>query len=127
MAYNLYGYHSGPGPKADKEFIKKLVYKSKKHLKDVRIAFSLGGFDWSEEDKIPKALTKVDALKLLEKHNKKIQRDKKSGAAYFEYIDENLKKHTVWYCDEETIQTWMDIAKDKGIEKFALWRLGGNI
>lgn len=127
MAYNLYGYHSGPGPKADKEFIKELTHKASKYLNNVRIAFSLGGFDWDDEYEKPKAITKTDAEVILEKYNSKIQRDEKSGAAYFEYKDENLKKHTVWYCDEETIQIWMDTAKENGIGKFALWRLGGNI
>lgn len=126
MAYNLYGYHSGPGPKADIEFIQNLSKKCKTNLEDVRMAFSLGGFDWTEEEK-PKALTEVEAKKLLDETKSEMKRDSKSGAVYFNYKDENLNSHSVWYCDSETLDIWMDTAKKYNINKFALWRLGGNI
>lgn len=126
MAYNLYGYHSGPGPKADINFIESLSKKCNTNLKDVRMAFSLGGFDWTEEEK-PKALTEIEAKKILDETQSEMMRDAKSGAVYFNYKDENLKNHSVWYCDSETLSIWMDTAKKYNINKFALWRLGGNI
>lgn len=126
MAYNLYGYHSGPGPKADKSFIKSLSKKSVSNLKNVRMSFSLGGFDWNENEESPKALTKSDVDKIIKDYDININRDKKSGANYFYYNDLDNIKHTVWYSDEETIKTWMDTSKEEGVNKFALWRLGNN-
>lgn len=126
MAYNLYGYHSGPGPKADKSFIKSLSKKSVSNLKNIRMAFSLGGFDWKEDEESPKALTKPDVNKIIKDYNVKVNRDNKSGANYFYYYDLDNVKHTVWYSDEETIKIWMDTAKEEGINKFALWRLGNS-
>lgn len=126
MAYNLYGYHSEPGPKANKEFIKELSKKATDNLDDIRIAFSLGGFDWCEGEN-PKALTYVDANNLVKENDSKLNRDKDSGALYFDYIDSNGKKHSVWYSDNETIRIWKETAKESHINKFALWRLGKSI
>ena len=126
MAYNLYGYHSGPGPKADKEFIKELSKKVNDNLDNARMAFSLGGFDWCEDGKI-KALTYVDANNLAKENDSKLNRDKDSGVLYFDYIDSNGKKHSVWYSDNETIRIWKETAIRNNINKFALWRLGKSI
>lgn len=126
MAYNLYGYHSGPGPKADKEFIKELSKKVNDNLDNARMAFSLGGFDWCEDGKI-KALTYVDANNLAKENDSKLNRDKDSGVLYFDYIDSNGKKHSVWYSDNETIRIWKETSKENHINKFALWRLGKSI
>ncbi|MGL4912349.1 MAG: glycosyl hydrolase family 18 protein [Romboutsia sp.] len=126
MAYNLYGYHSGPGPKADKKFIKKLSHSTNNNTTNVRMAFSLGGFDWCEKDN-PKPLTNTEAKELLKKTKSEEYRDEKSGTLNFNYIDSDGKKHQVWYSDETTIKIWINVAKENGISKFALWRLGGNI
>src|SRR5690606_32889434 len=47
MAYNLYGSHSGPGPKADDAFIRQLAKRMDRLPgSQNRIAFATGGFDW---------------------------------------------------------------------------------
>ncbi len=124
-AYNLYGYHSGPGPKADKEFIIKQSKRMNSNFDNIRIAFALGGFDWQEDGKI-KAITEIEAQNLLLKANGEKKRDKKSNSLYFNYTDDFGVKHTVWYADSETISNWMETAQEEGISKFSLWRLGGN-
>lgn len=125
MAYNLYGYHSGPGPKADLMFISDLVRKVKSHLSDVRVAFSLGGFDWTEGEK-PRAVTMSEAQMLASKMEASYQRDDQSGALYFRYMDDLNQSHEVWFADEVTIETWIKEAQKEQINQFALWRLGGN-
>lgn len=125
MAYNLYGPHSEPGPKADEEFIKNQSERMNSNFKNMRIAFALGGFDWVENEKV-KAVTEIEAQKLLLKANSEVKRDKKSNSVYFNYTDDSGVKHTVWYADRETISTWMKTAYRKGMRNFALWRLGGN-
>jgi len=51
MAYNVHGYHSGPGAKATFSFLNDLVKKIKKSNQDLAIAFATGGFEWVAEDK----------------------------------------------------------------------------
>ncbi|RXZ79877.1 glycosyl hydrolase [Paenibacillaceae bacterium] len=123
MAYNLYGYHSGPGPKADHAFISKLAQRMGSLPGEPFIAFSLGGFAWSDKGETT-ALTETMAAGLLRSHNAEPQRDEGSGAVYFTYQDELENQHIVWYADHITVAGWMREAEKHGIDRFALWRLG---
>ncbi|PHV72236.1 glycosyl hydrolase [Sporanaerobium hydrogeniformans] len=126
MAYNLYGYHSGPGPKADKELIKALCNKMKANVSNRQLAFSLGGFDWVEGEK-PQALTYSEAEALRIKKRVKATRDGASGAIWFRYKDEKGHAHEVWYADKITLESWVRQAYKEGISRFVIWRLGGNL
>lgn len=123
MAYNLYGTHSGPGPKADLSMIRKLADKMTLLPGDPVMAFSVGGFDWAESGDVT-ALTEIAAVRLAEKHGAVLQRDSKSGSLFFKYTDEEGEPHTVWYADQETIAGWIETAKKQGIYNISLWRLG---
>ncbi|MOA02562.1 putative sporulation-specific glycosylase YdhD [compost metagenome] len=123
MAYNLYGNHSGPGPKADNALVTDLAKKMKKLPGNHVIALSLGGFDWSANGEV-KSLTEQQAAKLVQVNLSIPERDKKSGALHYKYKDENGIQHTVWYADNETLTQWMDVAAKAGIYNIALWRLG---
>lgn len=125
MAYNLYGYHSGPGPKADFQFIRKMVSKLAGIPGDNNcLAFATGGFDWSDKGKVT-ALTEKQAVEIAKEQKGKIVRNKSSGAIYFEYIDENNTGHTVCYADQDTLEQWIKLSKKLGCNNIALWRLGG--
>ncbi|MEK5061695.1 glycosyl hydrolase family 18 protein [Paenibacillus sp. FSL H7-0326] len=123
MAYNLYGGHSGPGPKADMVFIKELAARMSHLPGDPIMAFSAGGFDWSEGSSTV-SLTEKAAADLLDRYEITPERDTKSGSLYFNYTDEDGAPHTVWYANHETLQGWMEEAGREGIHKYAIWRLG---
>lgn len=124
MAYNLYGTHSGPGPKADDELIYTLAEKMHAVPGQVAIALSAGGFDWSESGDIV-AITEQQAKELSERSLHPPQRDQSSGSITFEYQDVMGIEHTVWYADAQTLSRWINVANEAGIAKIALWRLGG--
>lgn len=123
MAYNLFGGHSGPGPKADHAMIRKLADKLHEIPGDHAIALSVGGFDWATNGKVV-SLTEKRAAELAHPISDDPRRDPSSGALYFEYTDDQGIGHTVWYADGMTIAGWMDTARDSGISKIAIWRLG---
>lgn len=123
MAYNLYGTHSGPGPKADVAMIGKLAAKLDHLPGNSVIAFATGGFNWGPDGAA--AVTEAAAAELAEAEGVEPQRDKDSSALYFSYTDENGAKHTVWYADSETLRGWIEAAKQRGIYRAAIWRLGG--
>lgn len=124
MVYNLYGYHSGPGPKADHPFIEKMAQKMKQLPGENYLAFATGGFDWPQEGKIT-ALTESEAANLKKISITPAKRDEASGSVYFEYLDKESKKHTVWYADDVTLAQWIESSKKAGYYKIALWRTGG--
>ena len=123
MCYNLYGYHSGPGPKANREFLEKLGESWKAVPGEVHMAFATGGFVWAGKT-VEKALTEQEALQWLEEHGAKPKRDKNSGALRAVVYDD--KKYTVWYADGETLDFWRETLQSMGYTHFDLFRLGGN-
>lgn len=125
MCYNLYGTHSGPGPKATPEFIQKMIAESESLPAEITLAFATGGFDWSENGTTIQ-LSEKDALTLREKYGAVPARDETSGDIVFKYTDETGLTHEVWYADGETILLWINTARAEGINNFALWLIGGN-
>ncbi|MFJ6264208.1 glycosyl hydrolase family 18 protein [Lysinibacillus xylanilyticus] len=124
MAYNVHGYHSGPGAKADFSFLNDLIKKIKKSNQKLAIAFATGGFEWVNQGKTV-ALTEIEAEELLNKTKAVKQRDKASGAVYFTYVDEQKVKHEVWYADQETLEKWTAHVRKKRYNEIVLWRAGG--
>lgn len=123
MCYNLYGYHSGPGPKADIAFLKKTCAYYQPLCATVRMAFATGGFDW-HGDQIT-ALTQQQAEEQLSVAGAEASRDPGSGALTATYIAEG-ETHTLWYADAQTLATWRDVCRESGFTSFDLFRLGGN-
>lgn len=123
MAYNLFGNHSGPGPKADHAFIAKLASRMEVLPGEAAIALSVGGFDWAAGGKVA-SLTEKQAAELLQRSKAEPQRDAVSGSLHFSYKDDSGVNHTVWYADAETLAGWVSTAKQSGYHHIALWRLG---
>lgn len=123
MCYNLYGYHSGPGPKADIAFLEELGESWRAVPGEVHMAFATGGFLWAG-DKVEKALTEREALDWLSQQNEKPKRDADSGA--LRAVVFGSRKYTVWYADGETLAVWRDTLRAMGYTHFDLFRLGGN-
>ncbi|MBB6674538.1 glycosyl hydrolase family 18 protein [Cohnella nanjingensis] len=123
MAYNLYGGHSGPGPKADEAYIKKTAKRLAQLPGDPYVALAAGGFDWSASGEA-KGITEKQAEELTKLSVGTPVRDASSGSLHFDYRDEGGAKHTVWYADGETLSRWIKAAKSAGRGNIALWRLG---
>ncbi len=121
MCYNLYGNHSGPGPKADEAFLRDTCRKFQ--ALDAEYALANGGFEWGSDGKTLRSLTAADAAALAEeKAATKIRED--NGAVRFSFQAED-GEHTVYYGDEETIECWSRILLDQADQdiRINLWRL----
>ena len=131
MFYNLYGTHSGPGPKADFAFIAKTIKKMEALPGKKAAAFATGGCLWEDYGPLGDKKGKVrnvdeaEAVQLAEKHHATPVRDEKSHALHFAYQAEG-HEYVVWYADSETLNAWIGVAARGGLERVSLWRLGGN-
>lgn len=125
MAYNLFGNHSGPGPKADPEFIFRLAQMCQNGGNTMRLALSAGGFVWREEGKT-RSVTEQQAAELARQNNATMRRDPISLYLYYSYQDENEETFTAWYADGLTFSNMIQAGRSAGFMDFALWRLGGN-
>lgn len=127
MLYNLYGLHSGPGAKADRAFIERIV-KRMKDLPDKRtVAFATGGCLWdASSGKAQRFLNEREAVTLRDTYKAKELRDSDSAGLSFRYEDKG-RNYIVWYADSETLNSWITLAAQQGIEAVGVWRLGGNV
>lgn len=127
MCYNLYGGHSGPGPKADKAFLNQVVEHVKTLPGDTIYALATGGYDWDETEKAT-ALTESKAVALSRQTGAQTYRDDQSGCMTFTYQGDS-GNHQVWYADSQTLTLWIDTLNQATGRQpdIALWRIGGNL
>jgi len=125
MFYNLYGLHSEPGPKANKAFIEKTAKQMKFLQGEASAAFATGGCLWGDNGKRA-LLSEAEAKTLAVTYDSKTKRDKESQCIVFEYKDRGVS-YQVWYADVQTLNYWIGIAKEQGVNNISIWRLGGNI
>lgn len=142
MCYNLYGYGTKPGPKADKAFLLELVDKMKKVSSNRGYALATGGFDFADNGQI-KAITKQEAEEILADYNGTnmnseavvdneasveneitVTRDEDSKCNVFKYTDDNGINHEVWYADNVTLDYWEGILSEAGEKNISIWKLG---
>lgn len=123
MCYNLFGYHSGAGPKADFDFLNTICKLYLDVPGKVRMAFATGGFDWSG-DKIA-AITQDQAEEALLRVGVAPSRDAGSDALNAVYQADGMS-HEIWYADAATLAAWRDSCAVYGYTAFDLFRLGGN-
>ena len=125
MCYNLYGYGTEPGPKADRGFLEDIVRDFDPLSDNLGYAFANGGFDWNLTKDGITALSDREAKELIIKHQGDgPERDMESGVVKFTY-EEKGEKHEVWVADDATIQFWADvIAVSSGKKvRVSLWRV----
>lgn len=125
MCYNLYGTHSGPGPKADLAFLRKTAERFSS-VTDIRYALASGGFEWDAQDKVTRSLTQAQAEEIAALHKSLPERDEGSMALHFTYGN-GSDSCTIWYADAVTLAAWQkEISLIDSDARFDLWRVGGN-
>lgn len=125
MFYNLYGLHSQPGPKANRQFIYNTLNAMATLPEPKTAALSNGGCIWSSKGK-PQFITEREAARLQEKHQAKPIRDINSQCLSYRYR-EGTTVYDVWYADATTINQWIAWVKQGGITRISIWRLGGIV
>jgi len=125
MFYNLYGLHSGPGPKADKNFINKTLGKMAGLPEPKAVAFATGGCLWGSNGE-KRFITEKEAKQMLKQYKVEAKRDNESKSVTFKYR-EGTTVYAVWYADAATINYWIRLSEDAGIRDIAIWRLGSSV
>lgn len=125
MCYNLYGYGTAPGPKADYDFLVKMADKMSKLPGVVNFALANGGFDFNKDGSVTQITTR-QAKELFNSYvtdGSSLIRDEASGALYFKAVEDDGNEHEIWYADEETIAAWQQWLRECGYDRFTIWRL----
>ncbi|WP_300157270.1 glycosyl hydrolase [Solidesulfovibrio sp.] len=127
MGYNLYGFHSGPGPKATPAFLAEqaAALRALGALSSTTLALATGGFDWTGP-KAARQLTEAEARALLAQQAAAPTRSAGDGYLVARYRDGTGKDHEVWHADGQTLGTLWQAGRQAGFAGLAVWRLGGN-
>ena len=125
MCYNLFGTHSGPGPKANPVFLRRVVTAAEALPGKKTFALAIGGYRWAQCGTVQN-ITFQQAQNLLTEHAAVAYRDTESGCVYFNYTDADAQENEVWYADDETLKIWIDAIQEMGEYDINIWRLGGN-
>lgn len=123
MCYNLFGPHSGPGPKADKDFLEQTFEINEVLKPNVSMAFANNGFAWDDNNSVT-AVTKRDAIAVAKLYDVQIERDLESMALKYTYVDGQGGTNHVWFADDTTISEWKQWATQAGYLNHAIWRYG---
>ena len=124
MCYDLHGFGTEPGAKADRDFLIGLV-EDFAFIPDLGFALANGGYDWNVETGYVTTLSEQNIQKLLAEHEFDKERGDTSGALHGIYEDEDEDKREVWYADAETLQLWYDYLSDAAGHpvRCSLWKL----
>lgn len=127
MGYNLFGSHSGPGPKATPAFLadQANALRAIGALSATGLALSTGGFDWTE-GKSAVQLDETAAATLVARKKVPSTRSAPDGYLVSQYRDAEGKSHEIWHADAQTLSTLWQAARAAGFSRLAIWRLGGN-
>ncbi len=123
MCYNLYGTHSGPGPKADYTFLRTVCELYRVVPGSVRMAFATGGFEWTGKKVL--ARTQRQSEERLASVGVTPERDPESGVLHACFMEDGALCD-LWYADGTTLALWRDLCAEYGYTSFDLFRLGGN-
>ncbi|MEO7026196.1 MAG: glycosyltransferase [Caulobacteraceae bacterium] len=132
MAYDEHWATGDPGPAASQDWFEKTLDHAMLGLNPARTVITLGayGYDWTLADaKGPgraDTVTFYDATQTAHDADAQVQLDDDALNPTYAYVDDNDRKHTVWFLDAATFFNQMKIADAYRPMGYALWRMGGE-
>jgi spore germination protein YaaH len=139
MAYDLHKARGNPGPNFPLSGKDTFGYDFETMIGDfsekvspskLTVIFGMFGYDWevNDSDKAAgtgKSLAYIDGKKLFidtcSFRTCEWYRDEQSGEITVTYIDEDDKKHIVWFEDPTSVARKEDFLKKRGISSYSLW------
>lgn len=85
------------------------------------------GYDWKlpyiKGETLAKSIGNVEAVEIALKYNAEIKFDNLAKAPYFNYIDENMNNHIVWFEDARSIEAKLMLYFEYGLAGISYWNL----
>jgi cellulose synthase/poly-beta-1,6-N-acetylglucosamine synthase-like glycosyltransferase/spore germination protein YaaH/peptidoglycan/xylan/chitin deacetylase (PgdA/CDA1 family) len=132
MAYDQNWGGGPPGPVTGQDWYEKTLAHDMGLLDPKRTIVALGahGYDWTLADaKGPAqghAVTFYDATQTAHDANADVQLDDDNLNPNFDYVDDDGRKHSVWFLDVATFFNELKVADMYRPEGYALWRMGSE-
>lgn len=129
--YEQYSQDTGPGPIASIDWVNTIIKNAiQQGVKPNKIVLGTAhsGHDWivSPNEEFYKDMHTKETLDLLLKTKASVTWDKEKQANYFEYRDNEGRKHIVWFEDVQSFKAKIDLAKAYQLQGLFIWYLGGE-
>lgn len=101
--------------------------KTEMPAEKIMMGQNLYGYDWTlpfQPGTTAKALSAQGAIALAARQNVPIQYDARAQAPFFEYTDDEGRRHQVWFEDARSIQAKFNLVKQMGLRGVSYWKLG---
>ena len=121
MAYDLFGAHSGPGPRSTPEFVSELSTRAALDADSAAaLALAVGGFAWDPDGEV-RSVDWSDAKRLAVRASdrRRGELDRVPSAR----LDDGSE---LFFEDAESLAGKWEAAWVGGFRRLAIWRLGGN-
>jgi len=129
--YEEFGSETEPGPIASIDWVNtiiKNVINQGVSPSKIILGTAHSGHDWitNPSEEFFKDTTTKEVLNLSLKKNANLKWDEKTQSIFFEYKDEDGKKHIVWVENARSFKAKMDLAKSYQLQGVFIWFLGGE-
>ncbi len=99
---------------------------SRSDLDKFVIALGTESADWTSAAAKPKMLSYVAAMSEAAWSSGKLTYAQVPANSYSEFSDDNGNVHTLWVQDAASAYSWVQILSTAGINRFAVWPIGGE-
>ncbi|WP_374573858.1 glycosyltransferase [Phenylobacterium sp.] len=132
MAYDEHYLTGDPGPPASQAWFGAQVAGAMSRLDPGRVVLALGayGYDWTLKDgggrADSQAVTFNEATQIAHDSGSAVAMDEAALNPEFGYVDENGRRHDVWFLDAATFYNQIRVGDLFHPLGYALWRLGSE-
>lgn len=125
MAYDFHNEATFAGPVTPVNKLEQVIQYARSQIPIQKIVLGLPtyGYDWTGDKGIP--LQFQESTAVLARQQGLWKEDTTEHALKGSYQKEGIQ-HTLWFENAKTIIDKIDLAKQLGVTKFILWRLGGE-
>jgi peptidoglycan-N-acetylglucosamine deacetylase len=127
MGYDEHWDDGAPGSIAGQSWFEETLDKRMKELDPAHTIIAIGGYgyDWVKGQPT-QALTFEEAVLSARDSEADIQFDPQTSNPHFSFIEDDGKRHDVWFLDGVTAYNEIEAGDDYHIAGYALWRLGSE-
>ncbi|HET9696419.1 MAG TPA: glycosyltransferase [Terriglobales bacterium] len=131
MNYDEHFGGGDPGPIASQDWFTKNLANALKLVPREKLICAVGsyGYDWERGAKNsakPPERSVQEAWLTASESEANVEFDPDSLNPHLSYLDDDNKRHDIWFLDGVTVLNEMRAARSLGIQTFALWRLGSE-
>ena len=118
MAYDFHKSIGEPGPNFPSEYFDEFINKIPSNK--LTIIFGMYGYDWivDDKDRPIKPAQSLTLNQIKSKHSNYCNEER------CEFVDENKRRHIIWYENEESVSKKIKYLKSRGVGSFAYWAAG---